>query len=735
MKRLVQSSLLAVAVAAAQPVQAQSTAEADQAAAARAAKLVAAMTDDERYLLLRGYVGANLKIPTPMGEQIMKAPEGARQSSGFVPGVPRLGVPSLWETDASLGVANLFNMRPGDKATAFPSTLVLAATFDPELAFRQGQVIGREAHSKGFNVLLGGGINLAREPRDGRTFEYLGEDPLLAGVMAGEAVRGTQSEHVVSTLKHYVLNAQATNQNFLDARIDPGALRESDLLAFELAIERGRPGAILCSYNLVNGVRTCGSKWLLTDVLRRDWKWDGWVMSDWSATKSAEMAIAGLDQQSGSQMDNKPWFAEPLRALETAGKVPQARIAEMATRIVTGMARVGLLDHPPVVRPIDYAANSEVALEVARKGIVLLKNDGDLLPVARGARRIAVIGGFANMGVPGGGGSAQVVPSSGPLLKLRLSGDQLVSEALDPVLMPGDPYSALVRKFTGTSVEFDAGFETGEAVRLAKGADLAIVFVTRYSSEGRDALDLTLPMRQDALVDAIASANPNTLVVVMTGQPILMPWADKVKGILAAFLPGQRGADAIADVIAGDVNPSGHLPITFPATLEELPRPAAPVEGVVQFEPSTVHYREGSDIGYRWLARTGAKPLFAFGHGLSFTRFSYGKLRVQGGKTIRVSFEITNTGTRPGADVPQLYLTDAAGTRTLRLLGFERVELAPGATRTVSLTADPRLLARFDEARPGWVIGAGRYAVAVGKSSAEPVLAGFAEISGQVLRP
>jgi beta-glucosidase len=463
----------------------------------------------------------------------------------------------------------------------------------------------------------------------------------------------------------------------LDAKIDKGALRESDLLAFQIALERGRPGAIMCSYNLINGERACGHKWLLKDVLRRDWKFDGWVMSDWSATKSADMALAGLDQQSGSQMDAQPWFAEPLKALQAEGKLPASRVKEMATRIVTSMDRIGLLDKPPVIRPINYEANGKVALDIAYKGIVLLKNDGNILPLAKTAKSIAVIGGFANMGVPGGGGSAQVIPSTGKLIKIPMSGTGMTSEAMDPVLLPDAPYNALMEKFEDSDMRFEAGFNTGEAVLAAKAAEVAIVFVTKHASEGKDSVDLELPMRQDGLIRAVAAANPNTIVVLETGQPVTMPWLKDVKGVIAAFYPGQHGGQAIADIIAGDVNPSGHLPITFPASLAQLPRPAAPVEGVEMFTPSSVDYNiEGSNIGYRWMARNTFKPLFPFGHGLSYTQFSYSGLKVEGGQTIKASFTIKNDGKRAGADVPQLYLASAVGKPAVRLLGFQRVDLS-----------------------------------------------------------
>ncbi len=698
----------------------------------RAELAVSTMTIDEQFALVRGYVGVTINAPF-IGNIV--APKEARQSSGYVPGVPRLGIPGLWETDASMGVANLFNMRQGDIATAFPSTLILAASFNPELAYLQGAVIGSEAHAKGFNVLLGGGMNLSREPRDGRTFEYLGEDPLLAGTMAGEAVRGTQAQNVISTVKHFVLNAQSTNQKRLDARIDKSALRESDLLAFEIAIERGKPGAVMCAYNMLNGVSACNNSWLLNDVLRRDWGYRGWVMSDWSATESEIYALSGLDQQSGSQMDLQPWFAEPLKKLRADGKLTDARLREMVTRILRSMFAVGLIEKQPVVRPIAYKENAKIALEVARQGITVLKNDGGILPLAGSIKRIAVIGGFANMGVPTGGGSSQVTPSTGALIKLPIASKVPFGGIQNPILLPSAPYDAITKQFSKALVTFDAGFDAAEAAAEATLADIAIVFVTRHSSEGRDSADLTLPLGQDALVEAVAKANPNTIVVVLTGSPITMPWADRVKGIIAGFYPGQEGAQAIAEILNGAVNPSGHLPISFPISLDQLPRPKAPQEGVVISRPSAVDYSEGSDVGYRWYARSGATARFAFGHGLSYTHFSYDKLRISGGQTISVTFDIVNTGTRAGADVPQLYLTSADGEKTLRLIGFQRIDLKPGERRTITLKADPRLLAHFDETGKMWVIKGGNYSVSLSRSSVDSVLKGEARIATQRLKP
>jgi beta-glucosidase len=698
----------------------------------RAALAVAAMTEDEMYTLVRGYVGISIDLP---GMPKMLAPEGARQSSGYVPGIPRLGISALYETDASMGVSNMFNMRLGDSATAFPATLILAATFNPELAYKVGATIGVEAHSKGYNVLLGGGVNLTRELRNGRNFEYLGEDPLLSGIMGGEAVRGTQSQHVISTVKHFALNAQSTNQNLLDAQIDKGALRESDLLAFQIAIERGQPGAVMCSYNKINGAPACNNSWLLNDVLKSDWSYKGWVMSDWSATKSAEFALNGMDQQSGSQMDLQPWFDKPLRKLLAKEADPKARLREMATRIVRSMFQVGIIDVPATKRAIDVKANAQVALDVAHQGIILLKNEGNILPLPATAKKIAVIGGFANIGVPTGGGSSQVAPSNGKSVQLNIAGPGFMGMAFGPILLPSSPYDALVAAYPRSQVNFDTGFSAADAALTASKAEVAIVFVTRHATEGLDSVDLTLPFGQDALVSAVAKANPNTIVVVLSGNPVTMPWAGEVKAIVAGFMPGQEGGKALADILTGVVNPSGRLPITFPASLSQLPFPVFPNAGVEPFRAISVNYHDGSDVGYRWYARNATPPLFAFGHGLSYTKFGYTKLSVKGGKTVSVSFDVTNTGARVGADVPQLYLTSAAGEKTLRLVGFQRVELKPGERKTVRLDVDPRLMAHFDEASKAWQLKAGDYAVSLGRSSFDLDLKGQARVAAQTIRP
>ena len=336
------------------------------------------MTEQEKLALVHGVIAA------PWGRK--PKPNGSIGSAGYVPGVPRLGIPALQETDAELGVANPGDVRPGDTATAMPSDLALASTWDPELARLQGRSVGAEARAKGFNVLLGGAANLIRDPRGGRNFEYFSEDPLLTGIMAGGMIEGVQSGHIISTIKHFALNAQETDRVVLDARIDPAATRESDLLAFEIAIERGRPGSVMCAYNQVNGSYSCENDWLLNEVLKTDWGYPYFVMSDWGAVHSASRsALAGLDQESGEQLDTQNFFADGLLQAIAEGEVPEARLDDMARRILTSIFAHGLADKTDVSEPVDFAASDRTALAIAREGTVLLRNQG-LLPLAADTR-------------------------------------------------------------------------------------------------------------------------------------------------------------------------------------------------------------------------------------------------------------------------------------------------------------------------------------------------------------
>jgi len=691
----------------------------------RARLLDQALTEDERYGLLHGI----MPLPFFPGAKI---PEDAVPGAGYVAGIPRLGVPPLRETDASLGVANPGGLRKGDTATALPAGLSLAASWNPDNAYAGAAVVGEEAARKGFNVLLGGGLNLAAEPRNGRNFEYLGEDPLLAGTLAGAAVRGVQDRHVVSTVKHFALNDQETGRNVVNAVIDEQGFRQGELLAFQFAIEKGKPGSVMCAYNKINGHYACDNDFLLNKVLKGDWAWPGWVMSDWGAVPGVGAAANGLDQQSGAQLDRHVWFDKPLREAVGKGEVPEARIHDMSRRILRSMFAVGLFDTPARQgQPVDYPAGAKVSRTTAEQGIVLLKNDRGLLPLAKGARKIVVVGGYADTGVLSGGGSAQVITGTGNAAAVPVGGEGPLAAFASQVYHPSSPLKAIKAKLgKETLVRFSDGRYPSEAAALAKDADLAIIFVTQWMMESIDAGDLSLPSGQDGLVAAVAAANPNTIVVLETGGPVLMPWLGQVGAVVEAWYPGVKGGEAIADVLFGDVNPSGRLPITFPASLDQLPN--RQVAGFGYVGPSFTDppevvaektkgfdapHPQGSDIGYRWYARKGFKPLFPFGHGLSYARFAYGALKVVGGDTVTASFDVTNTGDRPGADVPQVYLTARSGAPELRLLGWSRVELRPGEIKRVTVTADRRLLADFDVKARGWRIDAGTYEVAVGASA------------------
>jgi beta-glucosidase len=694
---------------------------------ARARATEQQMTDDERFSLLQSIMGPH----DTLRERDPRLPQGLAMSAGYTPGVARLGVPALQSTDASLGVTNP-GYRPDDKgATALPASIVVGASFNPALARASGGVVGREARLRGFNVVLGGGVNLQRDPRNGRNFEYYSEDPWLTAVMGGEAVAGTQAEGVISTLKHYCLNANETNRHWLDAVIDPAALRETDLLAFQIAIENSAPGSIMSAYNKINGAYAGGSHYLLNEVLKGAWAYKGWVMSDWGGTPAWEYALAGLDQESGAQLDRFMYksepFGEPLRAACSDGRLPRERLSDMVRRILRSIFALGL-DAPRPAPEVDLAHHNEIALQAARQGIVLLKNDG-LLPLsADTTAKITVIGGHATEGVPVGTGSSAVLPIGGYAGIVRIGGPHAMGLMRNLYLLPPSPFAALKSLLPQARLEFDPGQSPAEAAMAARRCDVAIVFAIRVEGEGFDIADLTLPWGQDALIEAVASVNPNTIVVLMTGNPVAMPWRDKAKAIAQAWYPGQAGGQAIAEILSGRVNPSGRLPITFPVNLAQTPRPELPGLGTPWGTPTTVRYDEGAEVGYRWYAQNKLTPLYAFGHGLSYTRFAYGEFEVSGGETITASFTVANSGPRAGADVPQLYLVEAVGENRRRLLGFERIELAPGESRRVTLVADPRLLARFDSGAGQWRITAGIYRLALGRSAIELILRADVEL-------
>jgi beta-glucosidase len=729
---LARSHWLAGAAAAVLACGAQANAAPKDSIDSRAARIVDSMTLSEQISLLRPLFGgtfANAPGADQLPAEIRKpAPAGSLGSAGFVPGIPRLNWPALQETDAGLGVANLGGViRPNDEATALPATLALAASFDISLARSSGRVIGAEAHAKGFNVQLAGAIDLARDPRNGRNFEYAGEDPLLAGRIGGATIDGIQSQHVVSTIKHYALNDQESGRTVLDARIDQPAARESDLLAFQIGIEEGRPGSVMCSYNRVNGDFACENDFLLNKVLKHDWGYRGWVMSDWGAVHSLKKAVeSGLDQES-PQHDN---HFGGLQAAVEKGEISRSKVRDMAFRIIRSMIAVGAVDYPGKPRGfIHREADAAVAQAEAEAGAVLLKNDG-LLPLAGGIRRVLFVGGHADKWVAAGGGSSQVNPYGGLQRETPM---KTAADIFGPAFVPSSPLKALQALRPDLEISFDDGSDPARAAAAARAADVAIVFATTFQLEGGDLPDLSLPNRQDALVEAVAEANPHTGVVLETANPVAMPWLGRVQAVLEAWYPGQRGGEAIAALLSGKASPSGRLPITFPASVDQLPRPK--LDGYVEVKnpliaeiqkPFSVDYDvEGSDVGYRWFERTGAKPLFPFGYGLTYTSFRYRGLNVAGGDRLTVRFSITNTGKRAGIEVAQLYVAPPG--RTHRLAGWARVKLKPGQTRRITVTADPRLLASWRDG--GWRQVSGSYDLWVSPSARFSGLHGHAEMA------
>lgn len=715
------STILLVSPAMAAPDPATVSPADMKAASVRAAATVAQMTTDEKFVLTHGI------MPLPGGGPKVDIPADAIIGAGYIAGIPRLGIPALRETDASLGVSYVMGIRK-DGATALPSGVAQAATWNPELLYRGGAAIGSEARAKGFNVLLAGGVNLTRDPRNGRTFEYLSEDPLLSGMLAGAAIRGIQSNRIISTIKHLALNGQETGRKYVDVKIAEPAARESDLLAFQIGIEQGQPGAVMCAYNRVWGKQACASDWLLDKVLKQSWGYKGFVMSDWGAVPGVDAAINGLDQQSGAQLDGGVFFAAPLKEKAASDPVYAARVDDMNRRVLTAIYAAGL-DKAPATPggAIDFAAHAAIAEEVARQGIVLLQNTGGLLPLARTTRSIAVIGGHADGGVLSGGGSSQVHGEGGAALSRPTTGEGLGAMFTAQQFHRSNPLKAIKGMVPKAEVLFRDGRYITDAVEKARAADVAVVFATQWTGEGFDVPDLSLPDGQDALIAAVAAANPRTIVVLETGGPVKMPWLDKVAAVVEAWYPGVRGGEAIASVLFGETNPSGRLPITFPASESQLPRPK--LDGSDWVEPTfggnplpgkdklAADYDiEGADVGYRWFARKGEKPLFPFGFGLGYTTFDSSGLMVSGkASTLKATFTVRNTGARQGDDVAQLYLVGRNGQGSRRLVGFQRVSLAPGASQKVTTTVDPRLLADWTDG--GWKIPAGRYSFALGRNA------------------
>jgi beta-glucosidase len=679
----------------------------------RADYLVGQMTLDEKIQLVHGGAALdwwNYTLP--------------RGAGGWIPGIPRLGIPDLYFADGSVGVGNGVG-----QATALPSSIASAASWDLNEAAKYGQVIGAELSAYGINVNLGGNVNnTGREPRDGRTFETKGEDPILAGKITAAHLKAIQDQYVMAGIKHFAFNDQETGRTTANAIIDDRSARESDLLAFEIGVNDSNVQSVMCSYNLVNGTYACENAYLLNTVLKGNWSFPGFVMSDWDATHSTvNAALNGLDQEQPENI----YFGSSLEQAVEDGEVPQSRLDNMVHRILRAMFAAGLFDHPATIQPINATADAAVAQEAEEQGAVLLKNTG-LLPLdGTKVTSIAVIGSHADIAVLSGGGSAQVDPVGGPVLTEGKPCPPCWSQV---VWDPSSPLNAIQAKAPGASVQYNDGTNASQAAALAASSNVAIVFVSQWASEGMDIPSLNFtdvihatPINEDALVTTVAAANPNTVVVLENGGPQVMPWLASVSAVLEAWYPGQRGGDAIANILFGAVNPSGKLPMTFPASVNDLPRPviATPPDSTTPFP---VDYTiDGFNVGYKWYDTKGYTPLFPFGYGLSYTTFTITNSQLTAdisasSPSFQVSFDVQNTGALAGAEVAQVYLGLPASTgEAKRLVGWQKVSLTPGqlqnVTIQVSSSDSSHPLSYWDTTSNFWLVASGTYTVYLGNSS------------------
>jgi beta-glucosidase len=774
--------------------------------------LIGRLTLDEKISLLHGATD-----PNSLGQ------------AGYVPGVPRLGIPPLRLADGPAGV------RVTQHATALPAPVLLASAFDPALARRYGQVIGREGRALGQDVLLSPMVNLIRTPYAGRNFETFSEDPLLAGELVAAEIRGIQGEGLIATVKHFAMNNQEKDRNSIDVRVDEQTMHEVELRGFEAAIA-ARTGAVMGAYNKVNGTFACENKTLLTDVLRDQWGFQGWVMTDWFAAHSTAAAItAGLDME----MPDDTYFGAALKTAVQNGSVSETYVDRAVSRILAVMDRFGLLDGSVPARPArDPEAGGAVALEVAKAGATLLRNEHHALPLTgAAARSIAVVGPTGSLPFVSGGGSAHVVPdhADSPLdaIKSRAGRGAHVSYSLGEDLfgkaIPADTLSTGINTeaqgvaagktwtYEGTLTVADAdewtlvihysgerptvlldgenlfpvapGFgeyfsgglvsaapdglsvrrktlnltkgahkvaitakggdggqlfrlrrstgatraqDVAEAVEAARAAHSVVLFAYEDATEGLDRTTIALPGHQTQLIEAVTAANPRTAVVLNTSSSTSMPWLPGTAAVLQMYYPGQEGAAATAAVLFGDCDPGGRLTQSFAVDDDHHP-----VAGDARRYPGvdgTEEYSEGIHAGYRWYDAEGVRPLFPFGHGLSYTSFGYDDLRVhQARHGLEVSFTVRNTGRRDGIEVAQVYVGPSPDLRldqAVRVLGgYRRLALRAGERRRVTVVIKEGALSSWDVQRHDWVLGTGRRTVWVGASSRDLRLRTTAEVS------
>jgi beta-glucosidase len=687
----------------------------------RASELVKAMTLDQKIQMLHQQLGDAA---------------GSYGAAGYVPGIASLCVPALVLNDAGSGLAD---EQAG--VTAYPAAIAQASSWDPATVRKVGASLGKEAFDKGVDVLLAPDVNIARVPLNGRTSEAFGEDPYLSGRTGVAYIDGVQSQHVIATVKHFDANNQEANRSAVDEKISQRALAEIYQPAFAAAVQKGHVGAAMCSYNKVNGAYACQNKPLLRHDLDGRMGFPGFVMSDWGATHSTVPAARnGLDMEmsiaqqpdslsgsgamgSGGTNYAEDYFGAPLKSAVQSGSVSMTVLNNMVHRVLRSMFAIGVFEHPAATEPggyptdVDTAANRNVALDSAEAGSVLLKNAKQALPISGHGKTIALIGMDAGAGTPTvseAGGSVHVNQPD--------------------TVTPLQGLTARAAK-AGDTLAYNDGDDIQAAVALAKRSDVAVVYAGYVESEGVDRTSLDYdeggcdlkcasePSNADALISAVAAANPRTIVVLNTGGPAVMPWLNQVRAVLEMWYPGEEDGDAASALLFGDVDPGGKLPITFPKSLSQLPTQTAKQYPGVD---GTAVYSEGLLVGYRWYDAKHITPLFPFGYGLSYTRFRFSAVHLaRHGSSDTVTYTITNTGHRTGADVAQVYVRDpaAAGEPPVQLKGYRKTTLRAGqsARETIRL---PRSAFRYWNVKSSsWKVAPGRYTISVGGSSANRPLA------------
>ncbi len=637
----------------------------------------------------------------------------------------KYGIPSIAMADGPHGVrkqvsaSDHLGLNQSAPATCFPTASLSACSWDRELLHELGAAIGEEALEESVSIVLGPGVNIKRNPLCGRNFEYFSEDPYLAGEMAASWIQGIQSKGVGASLKHFAANSQETERMSSDSLVDERTLREIYLPAFEKAVKAGNPASVMCAYNMLNGIYCSDNRYLLRDILREEWGFKGMIVTDWGAMHDRVLAFeAGLDLEMPS---SRGYFDDEIRAAIQSGKLSEERVNESVDRLLDLIFTVAARRKPDY--RYDVEGHHQLARKIAANAAVLLKNDGHLLPIAKG-KKIALIGALAKEPRYQGAGSSHINPT-----KLSSMLDGFDALALDTTYYPGYPLKG-------------PGDERllAEAVAGAQASELAVIVAglpEEYESEGFDRATLAMPESHNTLIARIAEANPNTVVVLVGGAPVEMPWLLKVKAVLNMYLAGQAGGLAAAELLAGVVNPSGKLAESYPQSYDHTPS-----SGLYEVGGRQAQYREGIYVGYRYYDKAQQPVLFPFGHGLSYTTFEYSDLHIspveiQAPYELKVSLTIKNTGQVDGAEVVQVYVgaVDSPVFRPEKeLKEFAKIFLKAGEAKQVIFTLAERAFAIFDVNLGGWVVPSGEYQIAVGASSRDIRLQGKVKIQGADIR-